>query len=132
MKRENAIVVIAAFLVLAVFTTVIWIGEANSAEQARIKRVEEALEKTAKTTGYESLGVIDGYAISKANGSIYSGPAIHAELARRAGIDLRNSWSFTFGEESGIELLRLVVYEGEQKEPIFQQNVERIYIYGLI
>lgn len=132
MKMENAIVVIAAFLVLAVFTTVIWIGEANSAERARIKRVEEALEKTAKTTGYESLGVIDGYTISKENGCIYSGPAIKAELARRAGIDLNNSWSFTFGEESGIELLRLVVYEGEQKEPIFQQNVERIYIYGLI
>ena len=130
MRREYAFVIIMAVIVLAAFTAVIWISEAQSSEQARVQRVEEQLKSVASVTGYESLGVIDGYSISKANGCIYDGPAIQAELAKRAGRDLSNSWTFTFGEEQGVMLMRLVVYEGEKTEPVFDQKVSKIYIYG--
>ena len=130
MKRENAIVVILAALFVCVFITVVYIGETRATERARINDVETALERTAQISGYESLGVIDAYAISKANGSIYNGPAIHAELEKRAGRELNNSWTFTFGEERGIQLLRLVVYKGQRTEPVFDQEIEKIYIYG--
>ena len=130
MKKEYAFVIIMVVIVLAAFTAVIWVSEAHSAEQARIQRVEEQLKSVASVTGYESLGVIDGYAISKENGMLYDGPAIKAELAKRAGRNLDNSWTFTFGEEQGVMLMRLVVYEGEITEPIFDQKVSKIYIYG--
>lgn len=130
MKKEHTSIIIMAVIVLAAFTAVIWISEAQSSEQARVQRVEEQLKSVASVTGYESLGVIDGYAISKENGMLYDGPAIKAELAKRAGRNLDNSWTFTFGEEQGIMLLRLVVYEGEMTEPVFDQKVEKVYIYG--
>lgn len=134
MRREYAFVIIMAVIVLAAFTAVIWISEAQSAEKARIERVEEQLRSVASATAYESLGVIDGYSISKANGCIYDGPAIQAELARRAGRDdLKNSYTFTFGEESGVMLLRLVVYkDGEQTKPMFERAIEKTYLYGFL
>ena len=131
MKKEYTFVIVMAVIVLAAFTAVIWISEAQSSEQARVQRVEEQLKSVASVTGYESLGVIDGYAISKENGMLYDGPAIKAELAKRAGRNLDNSWTFTFGEEQGIMLLRLVVYkDGEQTKPMFEREIEKTYLYG--
>lgn len=134
MKKSNIIVAIFAAVAFLAIAMGIYFGEVQSAELSRIQRVEKALDRTAAITGYESLGVIDSFKVSKQNGSyIYDGQAIEAELARRAGRDLTNSWTFTFGEENGVELIKLVVYKkGNGSKPIWEQEVDKIYLYGFI
>lgn len=132
MKR-NFVVIISAMLVFTLLATAIYIGEANAAENERIARVERVLQRTAELSGYESLGVVDSYAISQRNGKLYDGPAIRAELFGRAGLEEPdNCWPFTFDTFDGVTFIKLVVYKGEQTEPIFQQEVEKVYLYGLL
>lgn len=132
MKKE-AMVVISAMVVILLIATGIYIGEANAAELERISRVEGILNRTAGLSGYESLGVIDGYAISQRNGKTYDGPAIRDELFGRAGMEAPdNCWAFTLDTVDGITLIKLVVYKGEITEPIFDQEVEKVYLYGVL
>lgn len=130
--KKNVLVILSATLVI-ILLTAICIGGANAAERAKIERVERVLERTAEQSGYESLGVIDAYAISQRNGKTYDGPAVRAELFKRAGLEVpENCWAFTVGTLDGIMLIQLVVYEGEQKKPIFDQKVEKTYLYGVL
>ncbi len=133
MKKSNIFVIILAAVAFMAIALGIYFGEVQSAELSRIQRVEEALDRTAAITGYESLGVIDSFSVSRQNGSwIYDGSAIEAELERRAGRDLTNSWTFTFGEENGIELIKLVVYKGNSSKPKWEQEIETVYLYGFV
>ncbi len=133
MKKSNIFVIILAAVAFMAIAMGIYFGEVQSAELSRIQRVEEALDRTAAITGYESLGVIDSFSVSRQNGSwIYDGSAIEAELERRAGRDLTNSWTFTFGEENGIELIKLVVYKGNSSKPKWEQEIETVYLYGFV
>ena len=131
--KKNVLVILSATLVIILLATAICIGEANAAEREKIDRVERVLKRTAELSGYESLGVIDAYAISQRNGKTYDGPAVRAELFKRAGLEVpENCWAFTADTLDGIMLVKLVVYEGEQKEPIFDQKVEKTYLYGVL
>ena len=132
MKKEYCLVLGAAIIVLTIMVFGICIGEIKSAELERICRVEEVLEETAGRAGYVNLGVIDGYAISRRNGKSYDGPAIRDELFGRVGLEVpENSWAFTAGEVDGVGLIRFVTYKGEMKEPITEQEVDQIYLYGV-
>ena len=134
MKKSNIIVAIFAAVAFLAIAMGIYFGEVQSAELSRIQRVEEALDRTAEITGYESLGIIDSFKVSRQNGSIYDGPAIVDELERRAGRDLTNSWTFTFGEENGIDLIKLIVYKTGKTDttPIWEQEIDKVYLYGFM
>lgn len=133
MKNQNTVVVVMAIVVIVLFTIGISIGESINNKLARIERVEDILEDTAKQAGYVNLGVIDGSAISKRNGGYrYNGPAIRAELFKQFGLEVpKNSCAFELGEQEGILLVSLVVYKGEWQEPITEQEIEEVYIYGV-
>lgn len=135
MKKSNIIVTIFAAVAFLAIAMGIYFGEVQSAELSRIQRVEKALDRTAAITGYESLGVIDSFKVSKQNGScLYDGPAIVDELERRAGRDLTNSWTFTFSEENGIDLVKLIVYKTGKTDttPIWEQEIDKVYLYGFV
>lgn len=133
MKKEYFIVVVSAMVVVVLLTVGIYVGKAKAAELERIGRVERALNRTAELSGCESLGVIDGYAVSQRNGKVYDGPAIRDELFGRAGLEApENCWAFTLDTMEGITLIRLVVYKGEITEPVLQQEVEKVYLYGVL
>lgn len=132
MKNPNTVIIVAAIAVIILFTIGVSIGESLNNKFARIERVEDILDETARQCGYISLGVIDGTAISKKNGYTYDGPGIRAELFKRFGLEVpENYWAFELGEKEGIHLIRFVVYKGEQQEPVTEQEVDRIYIYGV-
>lgn len=133
MKKEFFVVIISAMVAFTFVVTGMYIGGARAAENERISRVEVILSRMAELSGYESLGIIDSYAISQRNGKLYDGPAIRAELFGRKGLEEpENCWPFTFDTVEGITLIKLVVYKGEQTEPIFQQEIEKVYLYGLM
>ena len=125
-------------IILAIFAislvTGIVIGERQTAELQMKERVELALERAAEYTGYESLGVVDGYAVSKRNGCIYDGPAIKQALFEQNGLETpKNTLDFWFGEtDDGVMLYKMVVYSDEAKEPLIREKVEKVYLYGQI
>ena len=132
MKNANTVIIVAAIAVIILFTIGVGIGESLNNKFARIERVEEILDETARHCGYISLGVIDGTTISRKNGYMYDGPGIRAELFKRFGLEVpENYWTFELGEKEGIHLIRFVVYKGEQREPVTEQEVDRVYIYGV-
>ena len=132
MKKEYTIVLLLAVAAIALMCVGICIGEMQSCKLDRINRVEDILERTAEQSGYVSLGVIDGYAISQRNGYTYDGPAIRDELFRRAGLEVpENSWAFDLGEQDGIYLVRFVAYKGSPREPVTEQEVDQVYVYGV-
>lgn len=133
MKSENCFVLFMAIAAIALLATGIFIGEAQSAELERIDRIEDTLDRIAEQCGYINLGVIDAYAVSKENGYVYDGPAVRAALFERAGLESpENCWAFGLDEYDGAYLLKLVVYKGEQQEPIWQQEVDQVYLYGIV
>jgi hypothetical protein len=135
MKTKNYILFgIFVVFVMAFLVYGITVGERQSAELAMKHRVEEALERAAKQTGYESLGVVDIYEISRRNGNLYDGPAIRQELFKQNGLDVpANAWSFWFGEtDDGVLLYKLVTYKGEKTGSIFDMEVDKVYLYGEI
>lgn len=109
-------------------------GERQSAEIARIQRIERQLDRLAEYMGYESMGVVDIYEVSRRNGSIYDGPAVQHYLYEQNGLEYtENDFDFYFGElEDDVMVFKKVVYEGEVKEPIFEQKIEKIYLYAQI
>lgn len=125
-------------LVLAVcvmlLTIGIIVGERQSAEAARIQRIERQLDRVAEYMGYESMGVVDIYEVSRRNGSIYDGPAIQRYLYEHNGLVYTdNDFDFYFGEiEDDVMVFKKVVYEGEVKEPIFEQKIVKVYLYAQI
>ena len=84
--------------------------------------------------GYESMGVVDIYEVSRRNGSIYDGPAIKRQLYEQSGVEYtENDFDFYFGElEDDVMVFKKVVYEGEVKEPIFEQKIVKVYLYAQI
>ena len=123
------------FLVVSVtfLVTGVIVGEAQSAEIARIERIEQTINRTAQYFGYESLGVVDCYEVSKRNGNIYDGPAITKELFEQNGLTVPdNTFTTYFCEQDGVLIHKLYVFEGERTQPIMQQNIEQIYLYGTI
>lgn len=109
-------------------------GERQSAEIARIQRIEKQLNRIAEYMGYESMGVVDIYEVSRRNGSIYDGPAIKRQLYEQSGAEYtENDFDFYFGEiEDDVMVFKKVVYEGEVKEPIFEQKIVKVYLYAQI
>lgn len=133
MKRENYLVLVMAIVAIGLLATGIFIEEAQSAELDRIDRIEQTLDRIAEQCGYENLGVIDAYAVSKETGYMYNGPAVRAALFERASLEApENCWAFGLDEYEGAYLVKLVVYKGEQKEPIWQQEVDQVYLYGVL
>lgn len=135
MKTKNYILFgLFLIIVIAFFIFGITAGEQQAAELAKKARVEEALERAAKQTGYESLGVVDIYEVSKRNGNLYDGPAIKRELFKQNGLDVPdNAWSFWFGEtDDGVMLFKMVTYKGEKTGSIFDMEVDKVYLYGEI
>lgn len=132
MNKENVFVVIMAIIALVLICVGIGIGEMESTRIGKIERAEDVLSRTARQTGAISLGVIDGYAVSSRNGKSYDGPAIRAELFKQNGRDVpENCWAFGIGEHDGVYLVRLVTYKGQQREPVWQQEVDKVYVYGV-
>ena len=125
-------------LLLAVCVTLltfgIIVGERQSAEAARIQRIERELDRVAEYMGYESMGVVDIYEVSRRNGSIYDGPAVQRYLYEQNGLEYTdNDFDFYFGEiEDDVMVIKKVVYEGEKKEPIFEQKIVKVYLYAQI
>lgn len=124
------------FLALCVMLLTIGViaGERQSAEIARIQRIEKQLDRLAEYMGYESMGVVDIYEVSRRNGSIYDGPAIKRQLYEQSGVEYtENDFDFYFGElEDDVMVFKKVVYEGEVKEPIFEQKIVKVYLYAQI
>ena len=132
MKREYTIVLITLIASIILMGVGICVGENQTARIESIERVEDMLDRTAEHIGAISLGVIDGYAISKRNGYVYDGPAIREELFGRAGLEVpENSWAFDLGEREGIYLVRFVTYKGPMRQPITEQTVDQVYLYGV-
>ena len=135
MKTKHYILV-GLFLAVCVMLLTIGVisGERQSAEIARIQRIEKQLDRLAEYMGYESMGVIDIYEVSKRNGSIYDGPAINRQLYEQIGAEYtENDCDFYFGElEDDVMIFKKVVYEGEKKEPIFEQKIVKVYLYAQI
>ena len=125
-------IILAIFAISLVVGIVI--GEQQTAELKMKERVELALERAAEYTGYESLGVVDAYEVSKRNNCIYDGPAIKRELFERNGLETpKNTLDFWFGEtDDGVMLYKMVVYSDEAKEPLIREKVEKVYLYGQI
>lgn len=133
MKKENIFVVVMAAIAIIVLTVAVCIGEAKSAELEKISRVEQVLDRTAKLSGYESLGVIDAYAVSKETGYVYNGPAVKEALFSRIGLEVPESyWVFTIEEFDGIALMKMVVYRDDDPRPLLQRDVEQVYLYGVL
>ena len=133
MTKENFIALLSAFVAIVLIATGIFVGEAQASERERIARIERVLSKTAERSGYTSLGVIDAYAVSKETGYVYNGPAVRAALFERIGLKSpENCWVFTFDTFDGAAFMKLVVYKGATKEPIFEQEVEKVYLYAVI
>ena len=133
MTKKTFVAIISAMVAFFLIATGIYIGGANAAENERVARVERVLQRTAELSGYESLGIIDAYAVSQRNGKVYDGPAVINELFTRNGLETPdNRWATTFDEFDGVLFIKLVVYKGEQTEPIFQQEVDKVYLYGVL
>ena len=83
----------------------------------------------------EYLGLINVRQLSKERGLMYDGPAICAELLRRAGLDEdSDTWFSTFWNESyDISCGRLTVYEPGQEEVLTKQKkVKCEFLFGEI
>lgn len=133
--KKQYVAMILFIAVSAIFLTVgIYMGEAQSAEIRRIERTIAILDRLEKTTGYKSLGVIDAYAVSQETGCIYDGKAIDERLFAQAGIEYSdNSFDFFIDEtDDEVQIFKKIVYKGEQREPILQQEIEAIYLYGML
>lgn len=129
-------VIIAIVLILGVLGTAVGVSYDVSKimENKRRARVEEALERVAQETGYESLGTVDAYQVSRDAGYVYSGQAVMKALFERRGEEPpTNYWTFLVDVDFGETTIhKMVVYKGEVTEPIFEQEVDKIYLYGTV
>ena len=136
MKRKEYLFALLFLVAIVTFlVTGVIVGEAQSAEIARIERIEQTINRTAQYFGYESLGVVDCYEVSKRNGNIYDGPAITKELFEQNGLSVPdNTFTTYFCERDGIMIHKMYVFEGERKltQPVMQQKIDKIYLYGTI
>lgn len=129
-------ILIAIVLILGVLGTSVGVSYDVSKimENKQRARVEEALERVAQETGYESLGTVDAYQVSRDAGHMYSGQAVIKALFERRGEEPpTNYWTWLVDVDFGKTTIhKMVVYKGEPKEPIFEQEVDKIYLYGTI
>ena len=134
--KIRTIAMIGFIVLSAIFLTVgIIVGENQSQEIAMIQRTEAYLNNLCQMTGYKSMGVIDGYAVSQETGCLYNGRAIDERLFEQNGMAYTpNQWDFFLTEtDDGVMIWKKVIYEGtEVQEPIWQQPVEETYIYGML
>lgn len=133
MKKLVLITIVSILVVLGTVAGVSY-AESKIIENKRRARVEEALERVAQETGYESLGIVDAYQVSQDAGYAYSGQAVMKALFERRGEEPpTNYWTFLVDVDFGKTTIRkMVVYKGEVTEPIFEQEVDKIYLYGTI
>lgn len=133
MTKENKIAMVSALLAVVLLLTGIYVGETKAAELERISRTERVLSELAEKLGCESLGVIDGYAISQRNGYVYDGPAIRTELFKRIGWSApENYWAYSLTEVYGISIIKLQVYADNDTRPMAQREIVREYVYGVL
>ena len=132
-KKEYLFALLFLVVGAAILVTGIIAGEAQSEEIARMERIERTINRTAEYFGYESMGIIDVYEISKRNGNIYDGPAVTKELFDRKNMEVPdNTFTVHFTDIDGVIVHKLYVFEGERKQPIMQQQIKQIYLYGTI
>lgn len=135
MKTNQFVCMIIVLVVSMAFITMgIVVGE-NNTRDMRIKELtEDYLNQYAQLAGCKSLGVIDAYAVSQETGSIYDGRRIEKRLFEQNGLEFEeNTWDFFIEETAnGVLIFKKVVYQGEQRQPIMQQPVKEVYLYGLM
>ena len=101
----------------------------------RISRYETKIKAVAEYTGMEYIGLINPTDISRRNGCLFDGPAIHAELLRMAGLDENSDTWTSMVKELGDDCLfyRLTVFEeGQENVLLRQKKVKAEYLYGEI
>lgn len=132
-KAKQYVMIGILILCMAILTIGIVVGETDSAEMMVKQRTESYLNRLQQATGIRSLGVVDAYAVSQKTGDLYNGPAVDRALFAQNGLEYEaNSWDFFLNEtEDGVMIFKKVVYTGEQKEPIWQQDVKAVYLYGM-
>lgn len=132
--KKIAIITIVSILGILVTVVGVSYDVSKIMENKRRARVEEALERVAQETGYESLGTVDAYQVSRDAGYMYSGQAVMKALFERRGEEPpTNYWTWLVDVDFGETVIhKMVVYKGEQTEPIFEQEVDRVYLYGTI
>lgn len=134
--KIRTIAMIGFIVLSAIFLTVgIIVGENQSQEIAMIQRTEAYLNNLCQMTGYKNLGIIDGYAVSQETGCLYNGRAVDERLFEQNGMAYTpNQWDFFISEtDDGATIWKKVIYKGDEPhEPILQQEVEAIYLYGML
>ena len=130
--RKIVIAIITAVIMIGLLITGISYAETKIGEMKERARMEEALEYLSQKTGWISLGTVDAYEISKKSGLMYDGPGILKELFERRGMSVpENHWIFRY-DFGGVTLNKMVVYKGPVQSPVWEQEVDEIYIYGTI
>lgn len=130
--KKIVIAIIAMVVMVGLLITGISYAETKIGEMKERARMEEALEYLSQKTGWINLGTVDAYEISKKSGLMYDGPGILKELFERKGLSVpENHWIFHY-DFDGVTLNKLVVYKGPVTEPVWEQQIDEIYIYGTI
>lgn len=135
MKTNQFVCIIIVLVVSMAFITMgIVVGENNTRDMRIKEMTEDYLSQYAKLAGCKSLGVIDAYEVSQETGCIYDGRRIEQRLFEQNGLEFEDNTFDFFVEETanGVLIFRKVVYEGEQRQPIMQQPVKEVYLYGLM
>ena len=126
---------VAVFVGLAIALTV---GIYNDVEamrkQDRLDYWDFAMSATSMVTDMKWLGLVDTKQISRDTGCIYNGPAIHAELVKRAGIsEDSDTWTFNVQRDDYVAILKMTVYEdGQEDIPVFDRKIKCEYLWGEI